>query len=748
MRLVCGAIGALTWGICLAAVSTALALPAERHYEMVSPVYKGGYGATSIAAVGPEGEAVAYYSPGAFEGAPSGFDRIPYLARRTASGWVTAPLMPPAADTARAEQVDLTPNLAVEFVAAKPGGTSENPLPEEDFLLHSTTLPDTLGNWELAGTLVTVDAKETFSFYESASTDFCHIIVKAEGDSPFTEEAPDAVELYEFNRGCGQAKAGISLVGVNNRGKLINRECDTAIGNSLGYRVGEGASAFAVNAEGSEVFFTVCVTGDEQSVTSPHQLFVRLAGSKTLEVSKPLAAACEFEGIAGEVPCEEAATRAPATFAGASEDGSRVYFTAPLASGQAALVPGDDDSSSNLYMATIGCPSGKPGCGAVEREVTSLTDASHDPVSGQAANVSRVVKIAPDGSRVYFVAGGNLLGKAQLQALESEGRAVPQAGAENLYVYDAVSGGTAFVGDLCSDRERSGSVQDVHCPNEESDHYLLVEAQTAGPDGRYLVFATYAQLTDRDTNRASDVYRYDADTGNLERVSFGENGFDDNGNRTVLAASGNPLGAEIQFHNHGGYVQEEYELNNRAVSEDGSRIVFISAEPLSPMASNGLDNVYEWHEGAGGSEGTVSLISSGGGSERVNGAVISPDGSSIFFETVVGLTAQDTDGAPDIYDARLGEGFPQSPAESTPCEGDACQGPLTNPAPLLVPGSVSQAVGGNFPASEPVAAPRKKAAAKAKKKATTKHKHKQRRRHKPKKKSTDNAKRTAGRSGS
>ncbi len=50
-------------------------------------------------------------------------------------------------------------------------------------------------------------------------------------------------------------------------------------------------------------------------------------------------------------------------------------------------------------------------------------------------------------------------------------------------------------------------------------------------------------------------------------------------------------------------VRFQYEMDNRAVSEDGSRIVFTTAEPLSPAASNGLVNVYEWHEAPGGGEG-------------------------------------------------------------------------------------------------------------------------------------------------
>ena len=77
--------------------------------------------------------------------------------------------------------------------------------------------------------------------------------------------------------------------------------------------------------------------------------------------------------------------------------------------------------------------------------------------------------------------------------------------------------------------------------------------------------------------------------------------------------------------------------------------------------------------------------------------------------TSQGLVPQDTDGVDDVYDARLGGGFPPPPAPAEACAGDACQGPLTNPAPLLVPGSVSQAPGGNFAAPVPATATTPKA---------------------------------------
>ena len=327
---------------------------------------------------------------------------------------------------------------------------------------------------------------------------------------------------------------------------------------------------------------------------------------------------------------------------------------------------------------------------------------SHDPNPGEAAELQGVLRVAPDGARVYFVARGRLTTSANAEgtlALE---------GADNLYVYDSVSGQTTFIADLCSGSGLSGQVQDARCP-EGSDESLWAqlsvevngESQTAGQDAGFLVFSTYAQLSGDDTDTARDVYRYDAATGTLERVSLGEDGSDANGNDDAFDA-------RIGQGNLGGNALAQSEADARAVSEDGSRIVFMSEAPLSSAATNGLMNVYEWHEQAGGG-GVVSLISTGSGEHPMNQVVISPSGNDIFFLTFQGLVAGDTDGAADIYDARLHGGFPMAAVAPAPCSGDACQGALTNPAPLLVPGSVAQAPGEDLatPASAPAVTPKK-----------------------------------------
>jgi hypothetical protein len=716
------------------APAPALALPEGRVYEMVSPPYKGGYGAKGIEAVAPDGESVAFFSPGAFAGAPSGASFLDYVARRGTGGWVTTPSMVPAGLAPYVVAWDVSRSLDTILALGKPGGNEEGVYQqgtEEGFLLHSTGLPDVSANWELAGGmwLKTTPEEELVLGYMGASADLCHLLVTDHNfaTAPVLPEAAKVQSpVYELSRGCDGEPVALRLLGVKNKnGPNGEPEAIGSHGAELGIESYDGsnrASSFnAVAAGGREIFFTSGVPNHE----GDHQLFVRLGGARTVEVSRPLSEKC-----AEEIPCTGAGERARAAFMGASEDGSKVFFTSTLATSAKPLVPGDTDVSNNLYMARIGCPEGAPSCEVSERVVTSLVQVSHDPNGGEAGVQQSVVRLAPDGSRAYFVATGDLLGAAQRTALEGEGRPVPHVGADNLYVYepDPEREGqfkTVFIADLCSGFELSGAVQDARCPSRTgTDASLWVdalgEAQTAGADGRFLVFATYAQLTSSDTDAARDVYRYDAATGALERVSGGEAGADANGNDSSFDANIAP--------GHWGLegVRFQYEMNSRAVSEDGSRIVFTSAEPLSPAAINGLSNVYEWHKEPGWSEGVVSMVSSGSGSEPVTDTVISPDGRDVFFVTAVGLVAQDTDGAPDVYDARLeapGEGFPAVAAERQPCSGDACPGPLTNPAPLLVPGSVSQAAGQNFAASAPATTvkPKGRAAPRCRKGFTKKH---------------------------
>lgn len=693
---------------------SAWALPEGRVYEMVSPLYKGGFGVIHIEAASPDGESVAFYSPGVFAGAPSALTNLAsmnYVARRTPSGWSTTPLLPPAALAPWVNGQDVSSTLETTIDLGKPASSVEAAGligSQEEVLSRSVASPDTQASWQDSKYVFEALEKSSITLDEgAASADLCHLVLEENsGEGQGRQLLPEAAEAkgaglndqpYEFDRGCAGRPSALRVLGLNNAHQLINPSCAVEVGISNYARTtGRRASRFnAMSVGGGETFFTLAP--DSGKGCEPHQLFVRIGGVHTLEVSRPLGTACE------EVPCSGAGKRASAYFVGASNDGSRVFF-------EAEAYPGEG-TGNELYMATISCAAGSgEACAPNEASVTSMAQASHDPHAGEAADVQGVVRVAPDGSRVYFVAQGALT-----EAPNAEGH-MPVKGADNLYVYDATSG-VSYIADLCSGYELSGSVADSRCPDAEQDDVLLWrpeddEAQTAGVDGSYLVFSSAGQLTPDDTDAAPDVYRYDAGTGRLERVSIGEHGYDANGNNSAFAA-------HIKPSDWGeGTVRAHEEMGSRTVDEEGSRIIFTTAEPLSPNAGD-LTSLYEWHSQPGiEGGGEVALVSGGDAAEPVEDAVISATGNDIFFITSQGLVPQDTDGAPDLYDARLGGGFASVPAEPLPCSSDACQGPLTNPTPLLVPASAVQAPGEDLspPTTTVKAKPKAKTKAKSKKK--------------------------------
>jgi hypothetical protein len=326
---------------------------------------------------------------------------------------------------------------------------------------------------------------------------------------------------------------------------------------------------------------------------------------------------------------------AGASFAGAAADDSRVFFTTTQ-----QLLNSDTDQTSDLYECDI--PPTTPAPVGTVNPCASLTEVSH---SATGANVENVVNVSEDGSRVYFVAQGVLASN------RGTNYAAAVAGDHNLYVWekDAVhpAGQTTFVANL----EAGG-----------------IERPQSTPEGRYLVFSTASRLLSSDTDEVADVYRYDADTGALLRLSTDTNG-----------GGGNEPGAFANLPTAEGTTRL-----HPAITDDGSTVVFETSEALSPADTDGAADAYEWHEGL------LSLISSGGG-EALG---ISSAGRDIFFRTTRPLTAGDSGTEADIYDARVDGGFPVP--VSAPCSEEACQGA---PAPQPQPSGTSASATFNGPGS-------------------------------------------------
>lgn len=126
---------------------------------------------------------------------------------------------------------------------------------------------------------------------------------------------------------------------------------------------------------------------------------------------------------------------------------------------------------------------------------------------------------------------------------------------------------------------------------------------------------------------------------------------------------------------------------SRGISGDGKWIFFDTVDSLRPKDVNGKRDVYRWHDGA------VELLTTGTSSADSYLLDNGVDGRDVFFATREGLLPDDTDGGYDVYDARIGGGFPVA---VTPPRCTECQGPPPPPPGATSPASGSFTGPGNL----------------------------------------------------
>jgi hypothetical protein len=479
--------------------------------------------------------------------------------------------------------------------------------------------------------------------------------------------------------------------------------CGTSIGS-----LGSQDIYNAISSDGSVVYFT---PGGEDTMgpcttTAPEpahtELYARIDGetasAHTVEISEPSKADCS--ACRTEEPEVELKQ---AVFQGASEDGSKVFFLT-----EQELLPGNP--GENLYEYDFTGPAGG--------KVTAVT---HLGSAGE-AGVQGVVRVSPDGSHVYFVA------RAAMTAESNSTGAATEAGKDNLYVFDTTTDQLRFVATLAEADSEMWSVSDRGR-----------QAQTT-PDGRFLLFTSLAHLTPDDSSTVRQLFRYDSSSGQLIRISVGQNGFNNNGNtHDSPVVMGGPGG--IFEH----YAGSQNGPSPRLISDDGSYIAFESTAGLTPKALDHVElpnhtgnfarNVYEWHDGEVGliSDGRDrNFIGTQNPFEQVSAVHLigmTPLGEDIVFTTADPLVPRDIGHGQDIYDARAGGGFMQAGIFS--CEGEACQ-PPASAAPA------SAAIGSGVTSTESKLAPHGP--------GHTKHKkHKKKKKHKPGHKKTRHQKVTGKR---
>jgi hypothetical protein len=625
-------------------------LPNGRAYEMVTPPQKNGALIGSVLLglrtdISEDGSRVIASSIQCFANAESctgsrQHEGEQFLFTRSANGWTTTALAPPAtrfeANSSWLDSADTgmelfsmptPPSLEDDFYVREPGGSFVD--------IGAATPPASGPQGEPWGARAM-----------KATSDFSRVIFQENGLWPFAEEA-NGLLPYELSDADGGVPELVGVSGTAGSTSLISK-CNTALGSAP-----NTVSPGALSANGEIVYFTAYAcpsgTGLNTGVEVPaNMLYARIGEARTVKISERSATDCVT------VACHNSPPR-NAIFVGASSDGSKAFFISDQQLTDSA------SSEGNLYEYDLDKPAGE-----------SLIDVSAGDSSGEGPRVQGVMAVSSDGSHIYFVAKGVL-------AVAANGRReTAQSGSNNLYVFERDAshpdGQTRFIASL---------------PESEAEEQWLSGNQSPGqanvtPDGRFFVFESGGQLTadDTRTDDAKQIFRYDAQAGELVRVSVGERGFDDDGN----AGAGN---AKIvpgrEGANHAGAARSDPTMSN-----DGRYIFFEDPQALTSHALNDVqigtlngeavyaENVYEWDEGQ------ISLISDGKDTKELANEsavrLIGSDatGANVFFRTADALLSQDTDTQMDYYDARICTAAEpcvvSRVSSSPPCLGEACRG--------------------------------------------------------------------------
>jgi hypothetical protein len=630
-------------------------LPECRAFEMVSPLYKqghsaghfGGFGPRGGIPVAPNGETVGFSSEGDFAEpenyAVNIFPTNAYLSRRGASGWTTLSAFAPRqyVDTPAFDNgidSDFSPDLRLVQVSC---GFRSLVKGEQKGLGIACAKRDAEGPWAPTQLYPGVEGGTVEATgYKGGSSDLSRVFFQ-----PVQFHLLPGVtseDIYEL-AGVATAHEELRVVNVDNSGNelLDNSGLEPAAGPRLGDNRGQqliGSANHAISEDGGTVFFTATPTAKQQPAGEQLTVYARVGAKETVAVSNPSPSEC--------TTCSKEAK--PATFQGASADGSKVFFTT-----EQQLLNSDTDTTTDLYEYDFKKPAGE-----------NLTQISGG--GGPGANVLGVVRTSSDGTHVYFVAQGVLTTEAN----GNEEKAM--AGESNLYGYDTETGKTKFVATLTK-----APINPLWGEGDAQER----EAQTTR-DGHYLIFSFPVKLAgDTNSSSAQAVYRYDFETRELTWISHPEPGApgEEGKSATITSLNFARSGADAMIDDW-----------NRAISENGESIVFTTSEQLQESDKDGATDVYLWHNG------TVSMISAGGGGDPA----MSLSGRDIFFTTFTQLVGQDSDVLGDVYDARVGGGFPKPAAEPS-CSGDTCQ-ELPKPLPSFgsAPSSVTPA-GGNLPPTNP-----------------------------------------------
>jgi hypothetical protein len=332
---------------------------------------------------------------------------------------------------------------------------------------------------------------------------------------------------------------------------LYERSGDTTTLVSAGQINGNGAldAAFVgASADGLRVWFSTTEKLVPTDTDSQSDVYQR-SGGQTFLISR---GAINGSG------------NFPATFRGASSDGSRVFY-----SSAEQLASSDMDTQQDIYEFAPG---------------GVITLISAGTINGNGPHAAAFSHASTDGTRVLF---------------ETTEQLVSADGDSSIDVYQRSAGVTALIS--------FGAIN--------GNGAINAGFRGASADGSLVFFATTEKLVAEDTDAQLDVY--ERFVGVTKRVSVGKI----NGNGAFTAQF---LGA----------------------SADGGHVFFATAEQLVSGDDDALTDIYERHGGM-----YTFVVSIGDGNFAATFRKCSADGRAVFFTTAEKILPTDKDAVTDIYGA-------------------------------------------------------------------------------------------------
>ncbi len=655
-------------------------LPECRAYEQVSPVDKNGsdIGSTRYTTQSSvHSGTVAFISPGAFADNGSLQARGTYVATRDRqAGWQTAgvdPIQTIGEIGAPGYGMQaLSPDLSKAFLIAGDPQPAAGAEPGGNNLF--VRKPN--GAYSLVTPFATPynGSSGCRGVFAGASRDFSTVIFESSSrltsDAPVDDpggcklgSSPSFMETNLYQWVDGQGPASLRLVGMlpdpDGPGPEISEPApEGAVAGGMngvtGIGNGDGASGStdtrsqnSISEDGSRIFWTsIAPPGNGE-----RQLYVRINGSETVAVSKS-------QRTPADAPAD-------ANFLYATPDGRYAFFSSKgrLTNDSTAGALGAD-----LYRYDL--------------DTGELIDLAPSTDPGAPAAVQGILGASDDGQVVYFAADGHLAaGSAEVPDVQPGSDPEYPVMRSKIYVWD--HGTLRFIATLEGPSE-GDQVPGIFTPNSnwawnaQNMSFSGTRSSRVTTDGRYLMFRASLPVDAGLTAPFAQLYRFDlnaADGVDLVCVSClpGES------NTSPAWLNGEEVGTSLM-----GSIRVAY--LSRPLLADG-RVIFETAHALVPQDTNGKFDVYLWSEQAG-----AQLISSGQSPFDSFFADASPDGTDVYFTTRERLVGTDADANIDLYSARSEGGFPEPPAPSPPCIGEACQAKA--PRSPGAPDSASEAIAG------------------------------------------------------